>query len=217
VTLRVLHRDETLVAVDKPGGMLVHRTSEAPDRDVVLQTLRDQLGAYLHPVHRLDRAASGVLVFAFGSEAARGLQAALRAETAEKRYLAMIRGEIAEEGVIDRPLTNDRKVPREARSSWRRLETVRGFSIVHVRISTGRRHQIRRHLGHLAHQIVGDSSYGKGRINRWLREEYGLPRLFLHADRLAIDHPATGERLVVEAPLPEDLAGFLARFREGAS
>ena len=214
--LRVLHRDETLVAVDKPGGMLVHRTAEAPDREVVLQTLRDQLGARLFPVHRLDRAASGVLVFAFSSEGARGLHEAMRAPDAEKRYLTLVRGEIEAEGEIDRLLTDDRKVPRDARSRWRRIETVRDFSLLHVWISTGRRHQIRRHLAHLAHQIVGDTTHGKGRINRWLREDYGLPRLFLHAECLAIDHPATGERLAIVAPLADDLAAFLGRFREGA-
>jgi tRNA pseudouridine65 synthase len=215
VILTVLHRDGALVAIDKPAGMLVHRTSEAPDREVVLQTLRDQIGARLYPVHRLDRAASGVLVFALSPEIATSLHEALRAPGAEKRYLTMVRGEIAEQGETDRPLSDDRKIPRSARTRWQRVETIRGFSLVRVWIETGRRHQIRRHLEHLAHQIVGDTTHGKGRINRWLREEFGLPRLFLHAERLALDHPVTGERLELDASLPEDLASFLARFRRG--
>jgi len=215
VRLPILHHDDAVIAVEKPGGMLVHRTQMAPDREVVLQTLRDQIGARLYPVHRLDRAASGVLVFALAPEHATALHAAMRAETAEKRYVAVVRGEIVEEGETDRPLSDEKRVKREARSRWRRIEVMRGFSLVHVWIETGRRHQIRRHLAHLAHQIVGDTTHGKGRINRWLRDEYGLPRLFLHAERLAIDHPTTGERLVLESPLAPDLAGFLERFREG--
>jgi tRNA pseudouridine65 synthase len=216
VTLRILHLDESLVAVDKPGGMLVHRTAEAPDRAVVLQILRDQLGRHLYPVHRLDRAASGVLLFALSREAAAGLHDALAEPSAEKEYLALVRGEIGEEGETDRPLSDDAGVVRAARTRWRRVEVVRGFSLVRLRIETGRRHQIRRHLAHLAHQVVGDTSHGKGRIIGWLRAEYGLPRLFLHAERAAFRHPATGERLEVRAPLAEDLAGFLARFRAGA-
>ena len=215
MTLAVLHHDETLIAVDKPGGMLVHRSREAPDRVVVLQTLRDQIGAHLYPVHRLDRAASGVLVFALSPGAATGLHAAMKAPAAEKVYLTFVRGEIEEDGVTDRPLSDDRKISREAVTRWTRVDTIRGFSLVRVRIETGRNHQIRRHLAHLAHQIVGDTTHGKGGINRWLREEYGLPRLFLHAERLAFEHPASGARLAIEAPLAGDLAAFLDRFRKG--
>jgi tRNA pseudouridine65 synthase len=213
----ILHLDDDLVAVGKPGGLLVHRTTEAPDRRVLLQTVRDVLGRRLYPVHRLDRAASGVIVFALSPEIARGLQAALAAPGAEKEYLALVRGEIEPEGVTDRPLTDEKGVRRQALTRWRREETIRGFSLIRVWIETGRRHQIRRHLAHLAHQIVGDTTHGKGRINRWLREAFGLPRLFLHAARLAFDHPATGDRLEVKAPLADDLAAFLERFREGES
>jgi tRNA pseudouridine65 synthase len=213
--LRILHRDDTLVAVMKPGGVLVHRSAEAPDREVVLQTLRDLLGRRIYPVHRLDRAASGVLVFGLTSEAAAGLHAALGAPDAVKEYLALVRGEIEEEGVTERSLTDDAGVPREARTRWKRVELIRGFSLVRVSIETGRRHQIRRHLAHLAHQIVGDTTHGKGRINRWLREAYGLPRLFLHAQRLVLRHPETGDPLEIVAPLADDLAAFLDRFRAG--
>jgi tRNA pseudouridine65 synthase len=213
VDLAILHADDDLVVVDKPGGVLVHRSREAPDRRVVLQTLRDRLGRRVYPVHRLDRAASGVLAFALSPEVAAELHMAMRRPSAEKDYLAFVRGEIEESGETDRPLTSDIGVKRDARSRWWRLEIVRGFSLVRVRIATGRRHQIRRHMSHLAHQIVGDSTYGKGRINRWLREEYGLPRLFLHAERLAIEHPVSGEKLEVRAALAGDLAGFLERFR----
>jgi tRNA pseudouridine65 synthase len=215
VILPILFQDDAIVAIDKPGGMLVHRSREAPDRRVVLQTLRDQIGRHLYPVHRLDRAASGVLVFALSSEAAAGLQASLGDASAEKQYVTFVRGEIEEVGEIDRPLTSDAGVKQEAITRWWRLEVVRGFSLVRVRITTGRRHQIRRHMSRLAHQIVGDSSYGKGRINRWLRADYGLPRLFLHAERLAIVHPSTGLPLEVRAPLAADLAEFLDRFRAG--
>ena len=207
----VLHRDEDLLAVDKPGGWLVHRSRESSDRRFLLQVLRDRMGRRLYPVHRLDRAASGVLLFAFAPPGAAALHAALAAGT--KRYVALVRGEIAEHGEIDRPLTDDRGVKREARTRWWRLECLDGFSVIEVEIDTGRRHQIRRHLAHLAHQIVGDTTYGKGRINRWLRDAFGLPRLFLHASRVELAHPSTGAPLALGAPLAADLAAFLDRFR----
>ncbi len=173
--------------------------------------MRDQVGAKLWPVHRLDRASSGVLLFALDATNAAALQISLREGT--KRYLTLVRGLIEPEGTIDRPLKDDRGVPRDALTRWRRREELDGFSLVDVTIETGRRHQIRRHFAHLAHQIVGDSSYGKGRINRWLREAFGLPRLFLHAEEVTIAHPTSGEPMTIQAPLADDLSEFLDRFR----
>ncbi|MEM8882505.1 MAG: pseudouridine synthase [Planctomycetota bacterium] len=203
--LTVLHQDDECVAVDKPPGLLVHRTHQAPDRVVVLQMLRDQIGRHIYPVHRLDRPASGVLVFGLSPEGARRVQEQLA--VANKEYLVFVRGETPVAFESDRPLKSERGVPQEAYSEFRRLAVVRGFSLLRVRIRTGRRHQIRRHLSHLGHQIVGDSQHGKGRINRWLRDDYGLPRMFLHARRLTL-----GE-LTLRARFPDDLRSFLRRFR----
>jgi len=206
VELTVLYRDERFVVVDKPPGVLVHRGREAADRVFVLQTLRDQIGRHVYPVHRLDRAASGVLAFALHGEAARDLQRAMQSDDAVKEYVALCRGETADSFHSDRPLTSDKGVVQTAHTEFERMRTMHGFSLLRIRIRTGRRHQIRRHLAHLAHHIVGDTKYGKGGINRWLREQYGLPRLFLHASHLRCG------LLQADAPLAPDLAGFLDRF-----
>lgn len=209
--LRILHQDGALVAVEKPGGLLVHRTRESSDRVFLLQELREQLGRYLYPVHRLDRAASGVIVFAFSSQGARCLQESLARDDTRKEYLVLVRGETPGQWTVERPLSGERGGKQAASSTFRRLSTFSRCSLILARIHTGRRHQLRRHLSSCAHQIVGDTTYGKGRINRFFREEYGLPRLFLHAWLLSFRHPVTGEELVLRAPLASDLRAFLER------
>ena len=219
--LDILYRDDALVVVNKPGGLLVHRTRESSDRVFLLQELGAQLGCFLYPVHRLDRATSGAIAFAFTPEGARALQEILSADDTCKEYLALVRGEAAERGEIDRPLTGDTGVRRPARTEFERLAHLPeltiargGLSLLKVRISTGRRHQIRRHLAHLHHHILGDTSHGKGRINRDFREAFGLPRLCLHAWRLSIRHPDSSDddtRLDVRAPLADDLRTFFSK------
>jgi tRNA pseudouridine65 synthase len=204
--LEILHRDESIVVVNKPGGLLVHRSHESSDRVFLLQELARQLDRRVYPVHRLDRAASGAIAFALSSDSARNLQANLSAADSRKEYLALVRGSAPVAGVIERALTQ-----HACRSEFERLAEVSRCSLLRVRISTGRRHQIRRHLAHIHHQIIGDTTYGKGKINRFFRETYGLPRLFLHAWRLELRHPETGERLRIAAPLPADLREFLSR------
>jgi len=210
--VEILYRDATTVVVAKPGGMLVHRTHEADgDGPFLLQAVRDLVGEKVFPVHRLDRPTSGLVLFALSPEATRAWQESLARQDSEKRYVAMVRG-LAPDGWSSlRSLTSDRGVRREARTTFETLVRFGGFTLVSARLHTGRRHQIRRHLAHCAHQIVGDSSYGKGGINRYLREEHGLPRLFLHARSLAAIHPETGGTLRVDCPLPADLREFLER------
>ncbi len=211
--VEILYRDDRTVAVSKPGGMLVHRTHEADeDGPFLLQEVRELAGAKVYPVHRLDRPTSGLVLFALSPEATRAWQEALARPTTEKRYLAMVRGRTPDGWSSFRPLTSDRGVRRNARTTFETLVRFGGFSLLTVRLHTGRRHQIRRHLAHCAHQVVGDSSYGKGGINRYLREEHGLPRLFLHARSLSIVHPETNERLRIDCPLAEDLSSFLERY-----
>jgi tRNA pseudouridine65 synthase len=207
----VLHLDEHLVVVAKPPGMIVHRTRESSDRVFLLQELGAQLGRFLYPVHRIDRAASGIIAFALSSDAARGLQAALAREEARKEYLVLARGSTPEAWDVDLPLKDEKGLAQPARTSFTRLAEFSRLSLLRARIHTGRRHQIRRHLSRTAHQIIGDTTHGKGKINGFFRKEYGLPRLCLHAERLEITHPATGEPLRVRAPLAEDLRAFLLR------
>jgi tRNA pseudouridine65 synthase len=204
--LEILHQDEEVVIVNKPGGLLVHRSHESSDRVFLLQELARQIDRRVYPVHRLDRAASGAIAFALSSGAARKLQANLSAADSRKEYLALVRGSAPTRGVIERALTQ-----HACRSEFERLAELSRCSLLRVRISTGRRHQIRRHLSHIRHQVIGDTTYGKGKINRYFRETYGLPRLFLHAWRLELRHPETGERLRIAAPLPDDLRAFLRR------
>jgi len=212
MSFTILHHDDDLLVVSKPAGLTVHRGAySVRGEQFVLQTASEQVGRFLYPVHRLDRNTSGVLCFAMSSEMAKNLQARLAEEETRKEYLALARGETPEAWVSDRPLKNDRGEPVPARSEFVRLATFSRCSLLEVRITTGRRHQIRRHLNHLAHQIIGDSSYGKGRINNWFRENHGLPRMFLHARRLVIGHPRTGEPLDLCDPLADDLRAFLCR------
>lgn len=210
--LQILHLDEHVVAVDKPPGLLVHRTHKGANEEALLQRLRDQLGRRIYPVHRLDRAASGVIAFALASEFTAGLQAGFQADDALKEYLVLARGLCPEPFESRRPLTDDKGVERDAWTEVAPVMVLRESrcTLVRVRIHTGRQHQIRRHLAHLAHHVLGDTRYGKGRDNRYHRQHHGLPRLFLHAWRLDVAHPAGG-RLSVRAPLAPDLRACMAR------
>ncbi len=175
-TIEVLYQDAGLLAVMKPAGMLVHRDAASRVFEhVLLNTVRDQVGAYLYPVHRLDRNTSGVVLFGLSSEAARVVQASLGDADAEKSYLALVRGQTPAVFESDRPLRNTRGEPCPAVSRFETLACFETSSLVRVRISTGRHHQIRRHLNHLAHHVIGDTTHGKGGINRQYRAEFGLP------------------------------------------
>jgi tRNA pseudouridine65 synthase len=207
--LPVLYQDGVLLAVAKPAGLAVHRGA-ARDRTVALQLVRDRVGRHVHAVHRLDRATSGVLLFALDPATARRLQEQLEAGKVAKLYLALVRGVPPETGVIDHPIPRDVDGPRvPALTEFRRLATFERYALVEARPRTGRRHQIRRHFKHLSHPLIGDVRYGKGEHNRLFRDRFGLHRLALHALELAFDHPETGEALRLVAPVPEDLAGPL--------
>jgi tRNA pseudouridine65 synthase len=219
--LPLLYRDEQLVVIDKPPGLLVHRTAlAAEDQVAAVQLLRDQLGQPVWPVHRLDRGTSGVLVFALNAETAARLGLQFEQGSIRKRYLALVRGwPQDDEGLIDHPLARDPEQPSqgqlmlEAQTRWRVLQRLEWPVATDARFATtrvalleaeplqGRRHQIRRHLKHIAHPIVGDSTHGKGPLNRAIAGHLGLQRLWLHARELGLCHPATGAPLRLEAPL----------------
>lgn len=208
------------LVVAKPAGMLVHRGWDRDDTTLV-DLVRDHLGvATVHPVHRLDRGASGALIFAKNPAAARALQAQFDADSpgkgVEKTYLVLVRGVAPDAGTIDHPIPRKEGGERvDARSHFRRLAhaetSPRHTSLVAVSTESGRLHQVRRHMKHIDHPLIGDSNYGKGPLNRALREAYGLDRLALHAWRLAFDDLATGLRHAIVAPIPDDLAAPLAR------
>ena len=216
--LHILWQDEHLVAVYKPAGWLVHRTGlDAGETRFVMQTLRDQLGRHVFPVHRLDKGTCGVLVMALHSDAARALSQAFEQHATHKRYLAMVRGWAPAEAEVNHPLRPDDAPPdapvQDAHTRFRtlarltlpessdpRFPTTRA-SLVQAEPTTGRRHQIRRHLKHLAHPIIGDATHGKGPLNRWWAERFGQQRLWLHAWQLSLPHPVTGEWLQLHSGL----------------
>lgn len=202
--LEVVYRDEHLVAINKPAGLPSHH---GWSRDVrpALQRLRDQLGQPVFPVHRLDRATSGLLLFALSSEVARDMQAALA--NGDKRYLALCRGREASLTRVDHPLAREPgAVRREAVTDFRWLGSFERYGWYEARPRTGRTHQIRRHLKHVSHPIVGDVRYGKGEHNRMFRERFGFHRLALHCHRIAFVHPRGSHPIELHAPLDREFA-----------
>lgn len=206
----ILHRDARCVVVDKPSGVATHR-GWADDDDALLQQVRDAVNAYVYPIHRLDRGASGIVLFALDRDAARAFSEAW--DTADKRYLAITRGHPPEHVVIDHAIP---KAPGEPRvpavtEIWRK-ETFGRYALVEARPHTGRLHQIRRHLKHLSCPLIGDVRYGKGEHNRLFRTEHHLHRLALHATSLTVAHP-DGGTLAITSALADDLASAIASCR----
>jgi len=216
--LPVLHLDERLVAIAKPAGLLVHPSGlDAHEQVSALKLLRDQLGERLWPLHRLDKATSGVLLFARDAEAAREVGLAFEQGRVRKRYLALVRGWPAPEGVVDRDLARDPELPSAGQerlpavTRYRRLaafewpfsvdarHATSRYALMDIEPLTGRRHQIRRHFKHIAHPLVGDTTHGKGAHNRAVAQWLGVQRLWLHA--AAVELPtASGAFLRIEAP-----------------
>jgi 23S rRNA pseudouridine1911/1915/1917 synthase len=242
--LAVLYEDADLVVLDKAAGMVVHPARGSPRSTVVNALLwRFALGAAdaegdlprLGLVHRLDKDTSGCLVVARTEAALASLQAQWRSRTVEKVYLALCHGALAPAGRLDTPYGRHprdrtrftgklRSAVRRAVTEWRTLESFgRDASLVEVRLHTGRTHQIRVHLAEAGHPLLGDAVYGGTRREARLpadaplrRAAEAVGRQALHAARLAFDQPRTGERLVLEAPLPDDFARALATLRAGA-
>jgi tRNA pseudouridine65 synthase len=212
-SIDLLYRDEAIVVVDKPSGLSVHRGDDKGSI-FAMNLTRDAIGQWVYPVHRLDRATSGVLLFALSPEHARTLQRAFSEREVDKTYLALVRGKPPPRGVIDSPMEKREDGPRvEAVTEYETLfiSDVIRLSLVEARPRTGRRHQIRRHLRRINHPVAGDVRYGKGIENRQYRAEIGLYRLALHASRLSFTHPTTGEAVAFASQVPADLADPLRR------
>ncbi|MCC5810097.1 MAG: pseudouridylate synthase [Ectothiorhodospiraceae bacterium] len=215
--LPILYQDDHYVAIDKPPGLLVHRTHLSGSDDAAVQRLRNQLRRHVYPVHRLDRPTSGILLFALSPESARPLADAFEQRQVGKRYIAVCRGWPPEEGRIDYPLREHKDAEAQtAVTSYRRLATVElpipvsrypaaRYSLLDVYPKTGRRHQIRKHMAHIRHPLIGDTTHGEGRHNRLFREHFRFAWLLLRADRLEFRHPFHDEPTSIEAPLPERL------------
>lgn len=231
-TLPILYRDDVVVAVHKPSGLLVHRSDlDRHETRFALQMVRDQLGSKVYAVHRLDKGTSGVLVFALQPEAAQVLGAQFEAQVATKKYLAVVRGHTAETDEIDHPLRRIRDryewagecmgtAAQAAVTRYQRLATAEcevavdkyptsRYCLLALEPLTGRRHQLRRHLKHISHPIIGDSTYGKGRHNRFFQQAFGCHRMLLASVSLTLAHPVTGYPLTLTAPLADDFMDVL--------
>jgi len=234
-TLPILYRDDWLVAVHKPAGLLVHRSNlDRHETRFALQILRDQIGRMVWPVHRLDKGTSGVLLFALDRDVGRALSSQFERGEVDKTYLAVVRGHPPESGEIDHPLMRmaDEHAgiaggpAQTALTRYRRLATVElpyqvdrypssRYALLELKPLTGRRHQLRRHLKHLSHPIIGDATHGKGRHNRLFQELFDCRRLLLAATEMRLNHPVSGEALCLVAPLAEDFSRVLQQLGWG--
>tara|TARA_R110002072_G_scaffold301304_1_gene480769 strand:+ start:28970 stop:29677 length:708 start_codon:yes stop_codon:yes gene_type:complete len=215
--LEILFEDEYLIAINKPSGLLVHRTAIAADETVfALQMLRDQIGQHVSPVHRLDRPTSGVLLFSKKEEILPFLKEQFADRSIQKTYLAIVRGiPEVKSAMIDHPLKSERSGRmQESQTSYQviaeaeipfdttgRYPTSR-YSLLELKPETGRTHQIRRHLAHLRHYILGDKKHGDNKQNQFFEKQFGMENLLLHARKLEFKHPVTFETISVLAQLP---------------
>lgn len=207
--IEFLYRDAELVAVNKPAGLAVHR-GWADDEQFAMTLVRDALGQWVYPVHRLDRGASGVLLFGLSPAAARALCERFEARDVDKTYWALVRGAPPERALIDHPLRPESGAGAQpALTEVRRLTQLGRYAWVEAKPRTGRLHQIRRHLKHISCPLIGDVRYGKGEHNRLFRERYQLRRLALHAAALTLPKWRREATLCIEAPLPPDLRAAL--------
>ena len=224
--LEILYQDKYLVAINKPSGLLVHKSPiDKHETQFALQMVRDQIGQYVYPVHRLDKSTSGVLVFALSSEIASLLSEQFKTHTIEKEYIAVVRGYTKDSELIDYDLKvildkkadrdrSDNKEPQSARTYYETLSQIElpypvsrypvaRYSLVKLLPRTGRKHQLRRHMKHILHPIVGDTKYGRHEHNVLFREKFDCHRLLLHANKIKFVHPISKKTLELDAKMDE--------------
>jgi len=235
--LAILYQDEYLVAINKPAGLLVHRSMiDRHETQFALQMVRDQIGRRVYPFHRLDKPTSGVLVFALDSNTARQMTEVFSVREMKKEYLAIVRGYTEKQALIDYALKEqlDKMTDRQATqnkeaqpaiTSYQRLATVElphsvgrypaaRYSLIRISPKTGRKHQIRRHMKHIFHPIVGDTTHGDGKHNQLFRGAFDCQRLLLHASGLSFIHPVSGGPVSIDAPLDEPFSRIADLFKQ---
>lgn len=233
--LDILFLDKHYVVIDKPSGLLVHRSPiDRHETRFALQILRDQLGQYIYPIHRLDKPTSGAMIFALSREAANAMAEQIHSDAVQKTYWAVVRGFTPEEGSIEHALSyqaddyadKDKRILPPAQSAlthFRRLATVEipvfvdrypqtRYSWVELTPVTGRRHQLRRHMKHIGHPIIGDARHGKGVHNRYFQDAYNAHRLMLMSRQLRWQHPFSGDMICCEASLDEAFRNVFTAF-----
>ena len=225
--LEILYQDDALIAVNKPANLAVHRSKMVGNaEEFLIDQLREQIGDSVYLAHRLDRATSGVLLVARSRDVAAALGEQFMGRHVHKHYLVVVRGwpEPAE-GVIDYALPGSRETGprREARTHYQRLATIevpialgrypqQRYALVLAEPESGRFRQIRKHLAHIHHPVVGDCQHGRGDHNRLYKQHFGCHRMLLHAWRIRFAHPVSGTSMQVEAPLDRAFADLLQRF-----
>jgi tRNA pseudouridine65 synthase len=223
--LEILYQDDAIVAINKPHGLLVHRSPIAADAsEFAIQLLRDQIGQKVFPVHRLDRKTSGVLLFARNDEVNSILQEAFRNKKVEKKYRALVRGFTPESGTIDYALTREDGKVQDAVTHYSRLETFEipvalgkhatsRYSLLDVEPETGRMHQIRKHLAHIFHPIIGDRPHGCNKQNKLFLEKWEMNRMLLHAQEIRFVHPVSHDFITIQAELSVEFKRTLEMFK----
>lgn len=230
--LTVLYRDERLVVIDKPSGWLVHRSNlDRHETRILVQALRDQIGRHVYPAHRLDKGTSGAMLFALDADAARILGEQFERQEIRKRYLAVVRGWPPAAGSIDHPLSREQDAytdgksgePQPALTDYCRLASAdfpfavdkyptSRYALVALEPHTGRRHQLRRHMKHIAHPIIGDATHGKGIHNRFFQTQFGCDRLLLACTDIRFRHPDDGRLIHIHAPVGDQFAAVIREF-----
>ena len=210
--LEIIYQDEHIVVINKPTGLLVHPTRIAADAtETAMQLLRDQIGAWVFPIHRLDRKTSGILIFALNKEIQTQLSKAFKDGLVNKKYIAIVRGYTDDKGIIDYAIKNlDNKIQAaltvyktisksEIPIAHGKHQTSR-YSLIELIPRTGRYHQLRKHMAHIFHPIIGDRPHGCNKQNRFLKSEFGLHEMMLHAQEISFEHPISKNNISIEAP-----------------
>ena len=219
--LEILYRDEHLIAINKPHGLLVHRSTIANDAtEFALQLLRDQIGQPVYPAHRLDRKTGGILLFSLDKETDKKIQVLFQDKKIAKKYLAVLRGYCPESGTIDYPLMKENGSSQDALTHFKRLATAEidvpqgkflssRYSLVEANPETGRMHQLRRHFAHIMYPIIGDRPHGCNKQNKLWKEKFEMDTMLLHASQLEFDHPWTAKRIRIKADLQPEFKRVL--------
>lgn len=209
--LEIVYQDDYLIAINKPHGLLVHRSKIADDaKEFALQMLRDQVGRHVNPTHRLDRKTGGVLLFAFDKETEIAMQKQFQEGLVDKNYLAIVRGYTPPEMEIDYALAKENGTLQEAKTSFVTLQQAEiplaigkhptsRYSLVKANPKTGRMHQLRKHFAHIFHPIIGDRPHGCNKQNRYFKEELQMNTMLLHALNLNFEHPITKQAVSINA------------------
>ncbi|WP_421825474.1 pseudouridine synthase [Larkinella sp.] len=210
--LEILYQSADLVAINKPHGLLVHRSMIASDAsEFAVQLLRDQLGQRVYPVHRLDRKTGGVLLFALTETLNSAMQQQFAEGKVHKTYLAIVRGYTDDELEIDYPLRRDDGIVQGAFTKLKTLQRTEvdlpfgkhatsRYSLVELKPTTGRFHQLRKHLAHIFHPIIGDRPHGCNKQNKLFKERFGMETMLLHAQEIRFQHPVSNEEIIISAP-----------------